>query len=253
MTLLSEVVLDSNYRGVVALNNIGVTLLQRRCNYDAIRTFGDALDLMSCIRDADRHSFIDEKRSAFLKTASKRMARSTKEEGSDAMSHAVGSTFQLSVLCQHENNTSEVLIATSDLYTGLVYRLELDETKLDIVTDTAIILHNFSVAIRAKAPRRSKKSRQKAIERASLVSHVADDILSRQLESSEYDHEQQEEILKVTMTVLQDLIVLHSIQKEFSMATKYYSKLASVRSRLLRSQDFKLSKLQKIYVGAKAA
>jgi hypothetical protein len=253
MTLLSDVVLDSNYRGVVALNNIGVTLLQRRCNYDAIRTFGDALDLMSCVRDAERHSFVNEKRSSFLKTASKRMSRSTKEEGCDASSHASASTFQLTVLCQHENNTFDVLSATSDLYSGLVFRLELDESKLDSVTDTAVILHNFSVAIRAKAPWARKKARRKAMERATLVSHVADDIISRQLESSEYNHEQQEEILKVAMAVLQDLIVLHSYQKEYNVATKYYSKLASVRSRLLRSQDFKLSKLQKIYVGAKAA
>jgi hypothetical protein len=254
MALLNSVVPDSNYRGVVALNNIGVTLLQRSCNYDAIRTFGDALDLMSCVRDAERHSLVDEKRCAFLKAASKRVARSTKEEGSDLMScHASGSTFQLSVLCQHENNTFDVLSAVSNLYSGLVYRLELDESKLDIVTDTAIVLHNFSVAIRAKAPRTRRKSRRRAFERAILVSHIADEILSRQLESIEFNHEQQEEILKITMSVFQDLIVLHSIQKEVNLATKYYSKLASVRSRLLRSRDFELNKLQKMYIGAQAA
>jgi hypothetical protein len=248
-------VVDNNYRAVVALNNIGVTLLQRRCDSDAIRTFKDALDLMSCIRDDIRRPMIEEKRCIFVEKAYKRIARSTKVKGGDStVTTARCPEFVLSVLSQHENNASAILSAIPNIHCGFAHRLELDESNLDHVTDTAMILHNFSVAIRMKSKSTEKKCCRRMVERSYMVAQVAGNILFHQFEALERCQiEKNENYLQVTLTVVQDLVLLCSIQKEIVEARKYYGKLGLISSMLTEIQDFTLARIQKVNVGAKAA
>jgi hypothetical protein len=143
-------------KAIVVLNNTAVTLLQRQRYGDAEATFKDAVDLISCIRDGQRRPMVVEKLPIFLNRATRRIARSTNLLGASVSVKA--SKFALTVLEKDANNTNEILSAIPDSCRGYVYKFELDEDSIDTVVDTAILLLNFSVAIRIRAQAHRRNS-----------------------------------------------------------------------------------------------
>ena len=281
------------YKAVVVLNNIGITLLERQCYNEAQVTLKEAIDLMSCLRDETRLHMSQEKQSQFLNQAAKRIAHSTKariavnddddeekekeEDSSMSMDDASGgTTMSLIVLSQHDNthNTKEIVSTCHLSRSSIVHRLEyMDESSINLVTDTAILLHNFSMAIRVRLSTElsyhsnSKKLalHSKLIDFAFKIARLADDVVNEQIEEMETimyscpydDHQQYIETLQISMLIVQDLMVLSSMmfpgRNRKIMSQKYYSKLDFIRSMLLNVQDPSFDTLLLGYPAAPAA
>ena len=286
MTTIASINLCS-YKAVVVLNNIGITLLERQRYNDAQITLKEAIDLMSCLRDKTRQHLTQEKQSQFLSNASKRIAQSTKAlvvvDGDDDDSMNIDDTFEtitpnvpLTVLSQHDtaHNTNEIVSAFHTSLSSIVHRLEyIDESNINLVTDTAILLHNFSIAIRVQLPsmlshhKNSKKLalHTKLIDFAYKIAQVADNVINEHIEEMDTniclcyheDHQNYIETLQISMLIVQDLMVLSSMmfpdQNRRMMSQKYYSKLGHIRSMLLDMQDPSFDTLILGYPAAQAA
>lgn len=275
----------STYKAVVVLNNIGVTLLQRHRYNDAQVTLKEAIDLMSCLRDKTRLHLAHVKQSQFLHHASKRIAKSTKaiileytyDMDIDTDPGTPMPNATMTVLSQHDttgNNTKEILSAFHTSCSRIVHRLEyIDESSINVITDTAILLHNFSIAIRVQLPTalsNIKNSRKmalysKLIDFAYKIALVADNVINEHIEQMDMNiclrshehHQQYIETLQVSMLIVQDLMVLSSMmysdQKRRTMSQKYYCKLCHIRSMLLDMQDPSFDTLVQGYPAAQAA
>ena len=279
------------YKAIVVLNNIGITLLQRQRYNDAQVTLKEAIDLMSCLRDKTRLSMSREKQSQFLHLASKRIAQSTKAivlvadgEDNDSSMHTEEDESEttmlpnvaLTVLSQHDTarNTKEIVSAFHSSCSSIVHRMEyMDEANINLVTDTAILLHNFSIAIRAQLPtvmshhKSSKKLElhTKLIDFAYKIAQVADNVVNEHIEAMDTniclchheDHQQYIETLQISMLIVQDLMVLSSMmfpdQNRRIMSQKYYGKLGHIRSMLLDMQDPSFDTMVLGYPAAQAA
>ena len=279
------------YKAVVVLNNIGITLLERQCYNEAQVTLKEAIDLMSCLRDETRLHMSQEKQSQFLNQAAKRIAKSTRALVDDAddddndinMSMDIDaietttSNVFLTVLSQHDtaHNTKEIVSACHPSCSSIVHRLEyIDETSINIATDTAILLHNFSMAIRVQLVptdlSRYESSdklalRTKLIDFAYQIARLADNVVNEHIEEMEMnccccyhqDHQQYIEALQISMLIAQNLMVLSSMmipdQNRKILSQKYYHKLGHVRSMLLDTQDPSFDTLLLGFPAAQAA
>jgi hypothetical protein len=273
------------YKAVIVLNNIGITLLERQRYNDAQITLKEAIDLMSCLRDKTRLYMSQEKQSQFLNHASKRIAQSTKapvvvSDGDDDSMNmddaSETSNVSLTVLSQHDtaHNTKEIVSAFHTSCSSIVHRLEfIDEASINLVTDTAILLHNFSIAIRVQLPtvmsqhKNSKKLalHTKLIDFAYKIAQVADNVVNEHIGEMDTniclchheDHMQYVETLQISMLIVQDLMVLSSMmfpdQTRRMMSQKYYCKLGHIRSMLLDMQDPSFDTLVMGYPAAQAA
>ena len=276
------------YKAVIVLNNIGITLLERQCYNDAQVTLKEAIDLMSCLRDETRLHMSLEKQSQFLNQAAKRIAQSTKalvddvdndvnmSMDNDAIETAT-SNASLTVLLQHDTvqNTKEIVSACHPSCSSIVHRLEyIDETSINIATDTAILLHNFSMAIRVQLVptdlSRYESSdklalRTKLIDFAYQIARLADNVVNEHIEEMEMnccccyhqDHQQYIEALQISMLIAQNLMVLSSMmnpdQNRKIISHKYYHKLGHIRSMLLDTQDPSFDTLLLGFPAAQAA
>lgn len=252
----------STYKTVVVLNNIGITLLQRQRYNDAQVTLKDAIDLMSCLREEKtRPQITQEKQSLFLHRASKRIAQSTSSCAMDCDDDAT-MDVSLTVLSQHDvaQNTKEIVSGFHTSLSRIVHRLEyIDESCVNLATDTAILLHNFSVAILVQLPtvtsshshRNSKKlaMHSKLLDFAYKITLVADKMINENIEhicmnicSSDHElHQQYIEALQISMLIVQALMVIvsmmHPDENRKMLLHNYYGKLGHIRAMLLDMHD----------------
>lgn len=257
----------STYKAVLVLNNTGVTLLQRQRYTDALTTFKDATDLMSCVRDIDRRPMGVEKATSFLEQASVRMSKSTRIGGGDQSKNA--SNCCITVLYQGEcSHTKEILSTFPELFHGFAYVLEYDEECIDVIADTAMLLHNFSVSIRMKVHQAKTQNHNivdscKMMDFAYKVESAADKILGEYISASAHDCDIDspvrnfEEAYQLAIVVLKDLMLLSKAiqQEEYEhTARKYTEQINQLRRLLLASQDSSLnSSLSKCKKAAHAA
>jgi hypothetical protein len=257
----------SNYKAALVLNNTGVTLLQRQRYNDALTTFKDATDLMSCVRDIDRQPMGDEKATSFLEQASVRMSKSTRIGGGDPSKNA--SNCCITVINQGEcSHTKDILSTFPELFHGFAYVLEYDEECIDVIADTAMLLHNFSVSIRMKVHYAGTRNQNiadncKMMDFAYKVESAADKILNEYIATSAHDCDNDfpvrncEESYQLAIVIVKDLILLSkAIQLEENEQTvqKYTEQLNQLRRLLLASQDSTLnSSLSKCKRAAHAA
>lgn len=243
----------SDYRAVVALNNKGVTLLERRCHRDAMETFKDALDLMRAIspESQKRREMSVTERNECLKKASMYAARSTPRtsgaDDSEAAVTAVSSTagsppvsFYLTVLAHDHHSTEALSAALHEIPSGAsgsVLLIEFDEDDINLNIDLSVLLHNYSMSCRMKSltTKNTEKSHH-LIERAYKFAHVANKVLSQENNFLEDDY-QLERTLVLSMLVLQHLVLLSSQRGENDEARKYYGELGQLRASFLEAED----------------
>lgn len=228
-----------DYRAVVALNNIGVTLLEQRCHRLAMMTFKDALDLMGALRlpTSQRTS----ERAFFLQNAFQHMSFSLAQSITEitATTSASCELFDLKALTL--DNSADAITAALHGFpsgnSGFAFRIEFDEHNTNLNVESATLLHNYSVTCRMKALVTKKSSRvSKLFERACMFSEAANVILSRETAVLEEDF-QLERAVVASMLVLQDLIQLSSQQGDKDNVTKYYGELGHLRTILTDTID----------------
>ena len=225
----------SDYRAVVALNNMGVTLLERRCHRDAMATFKDALDLMADIRPVSqklkRLSAIE--RNELLQKATRCTVRSAPVSESTSPT-----SFDLTVLSQ-DNSPEAVSVALHTVpsgSSGFALLIEFDECTINLSIDTAILLHNCSVACRMQSLATKKKTKaSQLLERAYKLTQVSNNILSQESDIL-VDELELERASIVSLLVLQDLMQLSSQRGDKDTARKYYCELGLLRAHFLATR-----------------
>ena len=251
----------STYKAVVVLNNIGITLLQRQLYNEAQVTLKEAIDLMSCLREEKtRPNITQEKQSLFLHRASKRIAQSTSSCAMDWDGDVPVVDVSLTVLSQHEvaRNTKEIVSGFHTSLSRIVHRLEyIDESCINLTTDTTILLNNFSVAILVQLPtvtpsqKNSKKlaMHSKLLDFAFKITLVADKMINENIEqicmnvcSCDNElHQQYIEALQISMLIVQSLMVIvsmmHPDEDRKMLLHNYYGKLGHIRAMLLDMHD----------------
>jgi hypothetical protein len=274
------------YKAIVVLNNSGITLLQRQRYQDALVTFRETIDIMKCIRDGTtQNDRIDTKQALYLNRTSKRISQSTQvmmdptntvNQDTSSSTEMNTSNLSLTVLTQHDqSNTSEILSPYHGVTLDccIVHLLDfVDIASVNLNQDTAIILHNFSVAIRVQLPTELSNGTishlptqqmsmfTKYIDFAFKMTNAADTILNEQIEqlemimylsttdvaavmtsstSEQLYQEQYIEALQLSIIVVQDLHTLSSMIHPASNAlTHYYhGRLSQTRSSLKDKQD----------------
>ena len=256
------------YKAVLVLNNSGVTLLQRHRYHDALTTFKDASDLMSCIRDGDRKQMSDEKATIFLEKASARMSKSTRIGVGDQKK--IASNCIITVIYQGECSYSDAIMTTfPELFHGFAYMLAYDEDCVDDTTDTAMLLHNFSVAIRLKVHHTGLRHHNssgniKMMDFAYKVERAADKILNECIATSAHDCgfysplRNCEETIQLAIVVVKDLRLLSQEiqQKEDARNAdpKYFEQLSQLQTLLFDLRDSRFNcNLSKDATAAQAA
>ena len=262
----------STYKAVVVLNNTGVTLLQRQRFHDAMTTLKDATDLMSCVRDDDRRLMGAEKAAIFLDQASARIAKSTRIGGGDQKK--AESKCSISVIHQGEC-TKEVLSTFPELFHGFAYILVYADDCINVFTDTAMLLHNFSVSIRMNVQHVGIRNHNiagnnKMMNFAYRVESAAGKILNDYMATSANDcfielqgNRNSEETCQLAIVVVKDLILFlrmgqqvgdnENIYEKYT-EQKYIEQLQQLRSALLVAQASKPNhSLLKFTIGAQAA
>ena len=254
----------STYKAAIVLNNTGVALLQRQCYHDALTTFKDATDVMSCVRDGDRRHMGNEKATIFLEQASARMSKSTRIGG--GRQGKSSSNCSITVIYQGEgNHTKEILSTFPDLFHGFAYVLVYDEECIDAVTETTMLLHNFSVSIRMSVQQNSNGTDNcKMMEFAYKLEHSAEKILNEYIATSAHDcginiqmRQHCEETFKLAIVIVKHLMLLSKATQQedyVHTARKYTEQLNQLRILLFAFQDFNMcSSLPKCTTAAQAA
>ena len=256
------------YKAIVVLNNTGVCLLQRQYYHEALITFKDALDLTKCAQDADQRQIGAEKAVIFLDQASARISKSTKIGGVD-QKKKIASTCSITVMHQGDCSTGEILSTFPEFFHGFAFILVYDEEGINVSTDSAIILHNFSVSIRMKeqdkeANNINVSNRYKMIDFAYKIESAAVTILYEYIATPSSNggvdlkvENNRVEALQLTIVVLNDLILLSralQLEEHERIARTYVEQLNQLRSSLLDLQDLNLGKsLKKCSSSAQAA
>jgi hypothetical protein len=242
---------QTDFRAVVALNNMAITLLERHYHSDAMVTLKDALKLMGSLVNCHRSrpSFSAVEKTQMLEKASQRVARSTR---SGELSSSPPD-FLLSVLSE---DNSEALRGALHLipseYSGAVILISFDEINMNLTIDASILLYNFSVASRINARVATKANRRsQLINRAYEFAQVADSNLSQESHSLD-DLLLSERALMVSVLVLQELVQLSSQRGDMSTSRKYYCELGQLRSFLTDSEDFNFSPVSQNKVASAA-
>jgi hypothetical protein len=255
------------YKAVLVLNNTGITLLQRHLYLEALSTFKDATDLMSCVRDDDRRQMGAEKAKIFLEQASVRMSKSTKIGGDDQPN--IIKNCSVDVIYQGEyNHSKEILSTFPELFHGFVYLLTFDEECVDVLTDTAMLLHNFSVSIRLNVHQTRTLNyktamNNKMMEFAYRVECGTHNILNEYIATSAHEYgldfpaRKHEETIQLAVVVVKDLMLLSKATQHHDnevTARKYSEQLNQLRLLLLLVEDSSLtSSLSKCIKAAQAA
>jgi hypothetical protein len=173
---------SAGMRDVVALNNMGLTLLERNQHRDAMATLKDALDLIGslCSRTRSRERLTPDEQAVFLDKANKCVAQSsTSGPDEDVLSPLFPTLSQSS-------STEEVTAAIYSLpscQVGYAFHIEFDDSETDGDLTSAITLLNLSIACRrfAKTKRKGEK-RSRLVERAYQCAFLSHTILSRILD-----------------------------------------------------------------------
>ena len=209
-------------RAAVALNNMGVTLLERGCCRDAMKNFRDGLSLMMN-EGVDPH---DSKES--LRRSSQRIVASSSDSSAKttvnfeltALSHDDTSTTCAMTVAIHEFQSSSV---------GFVMRLDWNEDEQDMADAgayyKATLLYNYAVACRMHAVTCSKSS-SKAQKLQTLATKAA---LSAHATLTNVVSERS---LTLLMLDVQQLMQLATAEGDKDKACKYYCELAFIRTQL---------------------
>lgn len=208
-------------RAAVALNNMGVTLLERRCCRDAMKNFRDGLSLMlkGLVDEHDNTESLRRSSQCIASSSSSPTTRTTTNFELTALSHDYNSTTCAMTVALHEFQSSGV---------GFVMRLDWNDDEEDIA-DTeayykATMFHNYAVACRVQSL--SCKSKSKA--------HMLQTLATKSALSAHaiLIHVTSERNLILLMLALQQLMQLAAAEGDKDKACKYYSEMAFLRTQL---------------------
>lgn len=209
-----------NCRAAVALNNMGVTLLERRHFRDATKNFMDGLKLMKG-GTPDEHERESLRRSARCVASSDSSTRS-----SPAYFHLTVLTYDDSPMCAMTAALHEYQSSGS----GSVFRLDWNDDEDDKANTEvyymATMFHNYSVACRMQSL--DCKSKSKAQTLQTLATKSANAARST-LVGNDVNRERS---LTLLMLNVQHLMQLAAAEGDKDMACMFYCEIASLRSRL---------------------
>lgn len=215
--------LHQNHRAAVALNNMGVTLLQRCCFRDAMKNFKDGLHLIKGSAD-------EREREESLRRSARCVASST------SSSARAPAKFELTVLTHDDSSMGALTAALHEFQSsgsGMVLRLdwhddEEDEAEAEVYY-TATMFHNYSVACRMQTlDCKSRSVAQKLLVLATKSAVVA---------HASLDNADSQRNLTLLMLNLQQLMQLASADGDKEKACKYYCEMAFLRTRLEDHHD----------------
>jgi len=200
--LESFVVLGDYYKGAIALNNIGIVLLERSAYRQALDTLKDAVFVMKVIFRPDNN--VAPNIQAKLQRASERVASPEVEECS---SRTVTETLS--------NVGSFSSISTVMLKQGAPYvfpiRIEENDDDYDLDIDSANILHNFAIAhLCCSRIAKTLASAELLRQSASRLSGFAYNLLSNVL-SNKRQADMDELVLRETRIFLSALVALNTL------------------------------------------
>ena len=205
-------------RSTVALNNMGVTLLERRCFRDAMKNFRDGLRLINGLND-------ERGRDETLRRSAQCVASSASSPSN------FPAKFELTAL-SHDDASGCVMTAALHEFpssgAGFVVRLVLhddEEDKKDAeIYYIGAMLHNYSVACRMQSLYCKSKSKAQKFQKLATTSAFFARSTLRNVTS--------ECSLALLMLNLQHLIQLAAADGDKDKARDYYCELAFLRSRL---------------------
>lgn len=230
-------------RTLVALNNMGVTLIQRRCYSEAIQTLKHALTLMGLRRsfaarqlaapplattttldDRDKDGYCQN---MYLLQASKSVARSTRPKTQASFpSHC-----ELTVLSMQQQ-PGALLTAIHEFpssTSAFALTIDCDELAADDSLTASKLLFNFAVVCRMSAQQTSLSGKYgQLLDRAYQCAQVANSLLM-----SELDVLGDEEAMAVALLVQQELIRLCMQRGDATGSQKYYGELCDLRSTMI--------------------
>jgi len=215
-----------DYRAAVALNNMGVTLLERGCLRDAMMNFKDGL------------SFLRSSRGDLQQQQDESLRRSSRCLASSSATTELDIDFELTALSHDDQPEAFVSAAINDLQTSnssFVLRLGWEDCEeVDTkVHYTASILHNYAVACQIQSmtcKSKSKKAR-KLRERAHKATVTANGILSFHMETAVNGlASSSERTLILWMLNVKEMMKLARAAGDMNKARKYCCDLAFLRS-----------------------
>ena len=210
-----------NCRDAVALNNMGVTLLERRCCRDAMKNFRYGLTLMmkGLVDEHDSEESLRRSSRCIASSSSSPTTRTSTNFELTALSHDYNSTTCAMTVALHEFQSSGV---------GFVMRLDWDDNDEDMADTVAYykatMFHNYAVSCRVHSLTCGSKSKTQKLQTLATKSALSAHAI--------LIHVTSERNLTLLMLALQQLMQLAASEGDKDKACKYYSEMAFLRTQL---------------------
>jgi len=223
-------------RTAVALNNAGVSLLERGCIRPAMKNFKDGAGLMKCSPHVQR-------------LASLRRSSQCLAESSSSCASATQITFELTSLSLDESPEAAASAAIHDIQSsdsGVAIRLSWDnddeEQHSTQVQFVVTMIHNYAVACRmhATASKESKtmtgKLQTLAYKASTSVNRIVLFHMRKKTARSSSRMEEERNLLVIWMLTLQQLMHLSNWFNDTEQARQRYGEFCFLRAQLVDAQ-----------------
>lgn len=235
--------MDTTHMSAIALNNIGVTLLQRNCYRESMTVFNHSLTLMRLIIEKKE---IDSESNSFLHSASMMLARDSSTNNVRKQKKGNNCDLQLNVICTNVNNGASELIeaahetpSSSNLFAIRMDNVDNETYSYDSQQsqiESAIVLYNMGTVCRcyayeastlSKCPRKIQDMYSKGMKFYSAAYDILSNIMCDEIDLFETQCQG-----LLIMMILQNLIYISSQYNDIVQARDYYRKLGDIRCEL---------------------
>jgi hypothetical protein len=216
---------NQSYRSVIALNNIGVSLLERRCYQQAAETLKDALSLIKAVSTTqNRHSLQETVHTARQRLANPQAVRHEVVHV-EVLTNTVSAKAMRAILEETSCNDSKAsAIRIEDFDCG---------TTSEFIS--AILLHNFGLSYYciSKAAKKGSSNEQKYLNGAVRLLRISHSVFAKAIDENS---ESSFHFLHVMVVVLSTLITTLHQNKREAEARPFCSMLDHLRFTIAESQ-----------------
>jgi hypothetical protein len=240
-----------NYRSAVALNNIGVSLLEKRCYQQAMATLKDAVTVLKIgFKSRSDTTELSEEDTSFdvkgmLSRATKRLAR-------PKPSVAVGKApIRLSVQSNSDMHAAANLAIEQGPTLTVVYAVRIDEIEFDTVldrnpdTESSITLLNFAISYLFMSRVTGCAGMSRSLRCGALKIFVASHSILEACQTTCEDELHANYMVHVEALVMSSLVQLsREVQGGGDASIKLYSKFVRLRSLIFELSELSIPSLQ---------
>jgi tetratricopeptide (TPR) repeat protein len=240
----------SDYRGAVALNNMGVYLLERGAYRSALETLKDAIAVMKTVFPAQNYDHNTAWRAEIsdkLKAAHKRIAKPEVVQCSMPLEVNSFDDDEFDVM----KDSLRYGPSASMFFPVRVAISDMDIESRNIDVESAMLLYNFGIAHLCMS-RVAIKASHKLQEGALRLFDLSRSILSSQYHKCE-DSMQQTRILLLSASVMNNIVQVLNEQGNIEQAVEVFSALQNLSSAVEQLEEDEPESICDICVRAAAA